>query len=300
MEIFLTVLRYAAGPLIGALIGYLTNWLAVKMLFRPYYPKKLGKWKLPFTPGIIPKRQPALAKAVGKAVGEQLFTKEDLTSAVVSESAKERVADYAVELLKNTEGRTAEEVLNNLVPQDKSELLKERAESFISEKIYSAVSELNLGEVVAREGVKAVNEKKASLGMLAIFLSDGLVSSIAEKLAEGVNDYVEENGRRVISAAVNKELNKVLDAPLSELTQSIDESVIRNTACSLYELAVKSVFSGFAESLDVCAIVEQKINGMDVKELEKLVLSVMKKELNAIVNIGALIGFILGVIMIFI
>ena len=45
---------------------------------------------------------------------------------------------------------------------------------------------------------------------------------------------------------------------------------------------------------------EQKINDMDVKELEKLVLSVMKKELNAIVWLGALIGFILGIIMIFV
>ena len=300
MEIFLTVLRCAGGPLIGALIGYLTNWLAVKMLFRPYYPKRLGKWKLPFTPGIIPKRQPALAKAVGRAVGEQLLTKEDLTKAVVSENAKERVADYAVELFKNAKDKTAGEMLNSVIPQDKCGQLKERAESFISEKIYSAVSELNLGEVVAQEGVKAVNEKKATLGMLAMFLSDGLVASVAEKLAEGVNGYIAENGRSVISAAVNKELDKVLDAPLSELTQSIDESVIRNTACSLYELAVKSLLSGFAESFDICAIVEQKINGMEVKELEKLVLSVMKKELNAIVNIGALIGFILGIIMIFI
>ena len=60
------------------------------------------------------------------------------------------------------------------------------------------------------------------------------------------------------------------------------------------------MFAGLADELDVCAIVEQKINAMSVKELEKLVLSVMKKELNAIVNLGALIGFILGVLMIFV
>ena len=49
MEIFLTVLRYISGPLIGAVIGLFTNWLAVKMLFRPYYPKKIAKWRFPFT-----------------------------------------------------------------------------------------------------------------------------------------------------------------------------------------------------------------------------------------------------------
>ena len=41
---------------------------------------------------------------------------------------------------------------------------------------------------------------------------------------------------------------------------------------------------------------EQKINGMDVQEVERLVLSVMKRELNAVVNLGALIGFIIGLI----
>ena len=39
---------------------------------------------------------------------------------------------------------------------------------------------------------------------------------------------------------------------------------------------------------------------MDVMELENMVLSVMKKELNTIVNLGALIGFVIGILNIFI
>ena len=69
METFLIILKYVGAPLLGAIIGCFTNCLAVKMLFRPYYPKRIGKWQLPFTPGIIPKRKGALAKAVGRAVG---------------------------------------------------------------------------------------------------------------------------------------------------------------------------------------------------------------------------------------
>ncbi|OYO91046.1 DUF445 domain-containing protein, partial [Lachnotalea glycerini] len=42
-----------------------------------------------------------------------------------------------------------------------------------------------------------------------------------------------------------------------------------------------------------------KIEEMDVMELEELILSVMKKELGAVVNLGAVIGFILGIINIF-
>lgn len=42
-------------PLLGCLIGYVTNSLAVKMLFRPYRPLRIGKFRIPFTPGMIPK-----------------------------------------------------------------------------------------------------------------------------------------------------------------------------------------------------------------------------------------------------
>ena len=43
-------------------------------------------------------------------------------------------------------------------------------------------------------------------------------------------------------------------------------------------------------------IVEEKIRDMDVAKLEALILSVMKKELNAIVNLGALIGLVIGLL----
>ena len=52
-------LTIIAGPLIGAVIGYFTNYLAVKMLFRPRREIKIGSKTLPFTPGVIPERKAA-------------------------------------------------------------------------------------------------------------------------------------------------------------------------------------------------------------------------------------------------
>lgn len=300
METFLLILRYAAGPVLGAVIGYFTNWLAVKMLFRPYYPKKIGKWRLPFTPGIIPKRQPALAKAVGRAVGEELFTKEDLSNALTSDAAKEKIADYAVELWRSAGDGTANQLAAKAVSQEQSEEMKNAAGQWISQKLYDAVRRVDLGAVVARESAKVVNQKKASLGMLAMFVSDDLVSSLTEKLAVGINGYVEEHGKEVISEAVDAELNRVLELPLCTLTQKVEDETVRRIARLLYAGAVRRAVEQLADSVDVAAIVEEKLNAMDVKSLEKLVLSVMKKELNAIVNLGAIIGFLLGIIMIFV
>ena len=51
--------------------------------------------------------------------------------------------------------------------------------------------------------------------------------------------------------------------------------------------------------MDISHIIEEKINDMEVDELEDMVMAVMKKELNTIVNLGALIGCLIGILNIF-
>ena len=70
------ILQIILPILVGSVIGYFTNGLAIKMLFRPHRAVYIGKHKLPFTPGIIPKNQKRLAGAIGDAVSEQLLTKD--------------------------------------------------------------------------------------------------------------------------------------------------------------------------------------------------------------------------------
>nr|WP_203364210.1 DUF445 family protein [Bacillus sp. REN10] len=63
---------------IGAAIGAVTNSIAIRMLFHPYRPYYIGKWQLPFTPGLIPKRRGELAEQLGKMVSEYLLTPESI------------------------------------------------------------------------------------------------------------------------------------------------------------------------------------------------------------------------------
>ena len=76
--------------LVGALIGYCTNYIAIKMLFRPRKPVFVFGKKLPFTPGVIPKNQPRIASAVGKAVGQNLFTNDDIVAAITESDLKKK------------------------------------------------------------------------------------------------------------------------------------------------------------------------------------------------------------------
>lgn len=80
---------------IGACIGGITNSLAIKMLFHPYQPVMLGKWKLPFTPGLIPKRRAEIAEQLGKMVVDYLLTPEGLKKKMQDPAFKQQVTDWA-------------------------------------------------------------------------------------------------------------------------------------------------------------------------------------------------------------
>lgn len=68
----------------GGLIGYSTNWLAIKMLFWPLEEKRLFGRRVPFTPGLIPKKRARLAAALGAAVANHLVTPATLEAALAA------------------------------------------------------------------------------------------------------------------------------------------------------------------------------------------------------------------------
>jgi uncharacterized membrane protein YheB (UPF0754 family) len=82
---FTPYLSYAAPPLVGAFIGYLTNRVAIRMLFRPLKAWKIGRLRVPMTPGVIPSKRHLLAENIGEMVGEHLLTSDEITRALVTE-----------------------------------------------------------------------------------------------------------------------------------------------------------------------------------------------------------------------
>ena len=80
------VLQYGAPPVIGAFIGYLTNKVAIKMLFRPLTAKYLFGVRIPMTPGVIPSKRADLAINIGEMVGSHLLTSTEISGALEKES----------------------------------------------------------------------------------------------------------------------------------------------------------------------------------------------------------------------
>ena len=65
-------------PIVGGIIGYFTNDIAIRMLFRPYRPIFIGQYQLPFTPGVIPRNQGKLAKRISDSIMGTLLTPDEL------------------------------------------------------------------------------------------------------------------------------------------------------------------------------------------------------------------------------
>ncbi|MDU1321358.1 MAG: DUF445 family protein [Clostridium botulinum] len=84
-------MKFLIASIIGGIIGYLTNWIAIKMLFRPYEEKKIFGMKVPFTPGLIPKEKTRIAKSVGNAIGEHLLSSEIIVKSLCSENMNNRL-----------------------------------------------------------------------------------------------------------------------------------------------------------------------------------------------------------------
>lgn len=79
-------LPYLIPPLLGGVIGYVTNYIAIRMLFRPLRAWRIFGLRVPLTPGIIPAKRGELARKMGEMVGEHLLTVDDVGQAFGKES----------------------------------------------------------------------------------------------------------------------------------------------------------------------------------------------------------------------
>ena len=68
-------------PVISAFIGWVTNWVAIKMLFHPREPKKILGITIQ---GIFPKRQQQFAEKLGKLVSDEFLSFEDIEQKISS------------------------------------------------------------------------------------------------------------------------------------------------------------------------------------------------------------------------
>ncbi len=90
-------LEVAIKALVGAGIGWFTNWLAIRMLFRPREPRWVLGLKIQ---GVIPLRREDLARKVAETFERELFSHEDIRAAVRSPDYQDALAARIEEHLR--------------------------------------------------------------------------------------------------------------------------------------------------------------------------------------------------------
>ncbi len=328
------VLKILLPIVLGAAIGYFTNDLAIRMLFRPRRAVYLRKWRLPFTPGIIPKNQPRIAKAVGNAVSGQLFTSEDLVSQIKNSAAKKELAERLADALykpdltlrsvaslasvPEEDGEDGPEEDPAEIPEtgsegfpfpdatvaleeepeaEKPEGMPEKIGAYVADRVAGKMAEADLRtaiEDLVWEGVKDYRKNP----VVALFLNESAVDGIVDKAENAIRTYVAGDGRAVIRDLVAEEARAISEKPVGELAQTV--GITRDRAAEALSRAfdrfAERIGTVFSERTDIGGVVQSKIEEMDPETLETLVMSVMKRELQAVINLGALIGAVIGAV----
>ena len=289
--------QFIINPLIGAGIGYVTNWIAIKMMFRPTKAIKIGKFTLPFTPGIIPKNRSRLAEAIGNTISNNLLTENDLKDVLLSDEIKSQIQEKIEEYISSLSSKdmTLEDLINLYVEKDSYDKTMTSIQSNLTKSILQTVIEANLGSIISEQIEIAASEKMKG-SFIGLIGGKSLVSSLSSNITTSLNQYIEENGEEVISGMVKKEFEKYTSQNVIQLSSKLSgpDNNIVSTIMNIYEKIISEKITSALRSLNISKIIANKINSMEVLELERLLLKTIKKELDALVNLGAVIGFILG------
>ena len=207
--------KYIATPLIGAVIGYVTNWIAVKMLFRPRKEIRVFGKRLPFTPGVIPRGQGRLARAVGNVVETQLLTPEYLGEKLLSKESEEEFKSHMQSWIGSQKASedTLYSSISNIVEEDRLNNFIASTEESLSDFLSEKIIAMELGKLIV-DKVMQEAQNKLSESMFGMMLGGSFLEKIAGQVQDGIDTYIQENAREYVGKAVVKESKEPVLRPL--------------------------------------------------------------------------------------
>ncbi len=295
------MLHYLIGPAVGAVIGYITNDLAIRMLFRPHQAKYIMGVHVPFTPGIIPKEKARMAGAIGKAVSENLMNREVLEKSLLSDEMLTKIGQAIDEFVttQSTNNETIEEFARHYLSEDDITAMRKNVTDGVVKMVTAKLQDSNMGGSIAHMATQHVMEKTRNslAGRLgAEMILQPIAQLIEGVLAKHINEILRNNSQQMVQDLVLKESDDLMGMTMSQLTAWHDEQVaqLKSGIMSAYRVIITEHLPRILQDIDISGIIEQRINDMEMAEAEAIILDVMKKELRAIIWLGALLGSIMG------
>jgi len=290
-------IEFITAPLIGGVIGLITNSLAIKMLFRPYKEIRIGRMRLPFTPGLIPKEKPRIAHAIANVISEYILDNETilaaLASSTIQEAYEKKYQEY-VDFLKKTD-MTCEELLEKFKLADSANIVETKFRNSAGAYLVEVVQRENLARSVINY---AFLEMKKNLNPLLYKVSRGALESTRESLIEYVNEMLVRQGPEIIGTYIDSVYIEWLDKPVCEIVNLLEQKFpdLKQIIWDKYTKFIREKSDQFLGTLNLPGIIEKKINDYDLEELERMIMEISKKELNALVWLGGLLGILMGLL----
>ncbi len=300
------MIRAILAPLVGGIIGYITNDLAIRMLFRPRRAVYIGRFHVPFTPGLIPGQKAAIAKSIGEVVSGQLLNDETLRRTMLSESAVEKLDGKVRELVRSLgrEERTLGQLLQLRYDGDTIRLkgveLEKQLTNLICARLAGAKLEQVVADSVAGGWVDSIFQNRYLSRMVDAAAQATLKKTIAEKVNEiiagKVNEMIAERAPDAVFNLLDSFRMELLDMRVCDLYAKYrdrEEALVARVT-DMYRSILGKNLGKLLKAVNIERIVEDKINAFDAAELENMIFDIMRRELRAIVWLGALLGSLMG------
>ena len=170
------ILKVIVMAIIGGFIGYITNKLAIKLIFRPINPIKIPILNIEIL-GLIPKRKKEIAKNIGDIIQREFISVNEILENIIDENDKARIVTYI-----KGKVRIIIEERAILIPSPIRQMLQGYIENIVEEEFSKYINELSkdiVHKAQDRINIQEIVENK--INELDLYELENIILSIAEK-----------------------------------------------------------------------------------------------------------------------
>jgi uncharacterized membrane protein YheB (UPF0754 family) len=294
------LISWGIPPLAGAVIGYVTNAIAIKMLFRPLTEKRVFGIKVPFTPGILPRQRHKLAESIGRMVERELLTPELLRERLfrddIRSKFREAIANMGEKMLGNAQKLSLpdslkpllKDFLTNAYPQFTALLI-----SFLREPEIHLQLETQ-GRLFIRRAMENFNS------LQRFFITTGKYDeTLRENMGEIIDSLIEQvDGLLSTEATRERLLEKIGGSSLSlgsllKMSEEKRQALYERLCDYILNLADSQIENVLA-LVNVKKMVSDRIDALEMERVERIVLDVLAGQLKWINILGGILGGLIG------
>ncbi|WP_416730651.1 DUF445 domain-containing protein [Fictibacillus sp. JL2B1089] len=192
MDIWISISIMA---IVGAFIGGLTNSIAIRMLFRPFTTLYIGKYRVPFTPGLIPKRRKQLAVQLGETVTKHLLTAEGVQAKINDSRFRKEMTELVqveVKRFLKSDMTISDLLQKDFGVNDVQNRIQTTTEAWLSSRMDRMLQESN-----GKEMKDVLPEKFVARG------EEKLPEAVDWLLNKGVTYLESEEGRKSLASGID-------------------------------------------------------------------------------------------------